>query len=252
LRLLSWNIRHGGGARLPKIVAAIGAHNPDVIALTEFRTKPGAELFAALKANGFPYIVSTNPAGSDNGIAVISRTPMHCTLPCPAPPENVVRWLDIDFPEYGFGLGVLHILVSVPGLREPRGASMRRFWDAVTIAAEARLHAPFLFVGDWNTGVRGVDEDGKTFICAQYFTKLSTLGWSDLWRHHNPGPTERTWYSKLKGGAPGNGFRLDHAFATPSVQPRVKGCRYSHAEREAQISDHSIMILDVAEAAGTI
>jgi exodeoxyribonuclease-3 len=57
---------------------------------------------------------------------------------------------------------------------------------------------------------------------------------------------ECTWYSKLKGGARGNGFRLDHAFATPSLVPRITTCRYSHVVREAEISDHSIMIVEIA------
>jgi len=38
---------------------------------------------------------------------------------------------------------------------------------------------------------------------------------------------------------------LDHAFATPALAARVQGCRYSHAVREAGISDHSAMIVDV-------
>jgi hypothetical protein len=76
-----------------------------------------------------------------------------------------VRWLDVELPEYSFGLGALHILCSVPGIRDPvRGAAKARFWDAVLRAAAARLHEPFLFVGDWNTGLRSIDETGKTFV----------------------------------------------------------------------------------------
>jgi exonuclease III len=111
-------------------------------------------------------------------------------------------------------------------------------------AAEARLHEPFLFVGDFNTGAHRLDETGKTFVCAEHFGKLSACGWTDVWRHHN-NDTEWTWYSKLKGGARGNGFRLDYCFATPSLLPRVTSCRYSHADREAGISDHSIAIIEV-------
>ena len=80
------------------------------------------------------------------------------------------------------------------------------------------------------------------------FAKLSAMGWTDLWRHHNPGITEYTWFSKFKGGARGNGFRLDHAFATPGLVARVQGCRYSHAQREAGISDHSLVIVEVEES----
>jgi exodeoxyribonuclease-3 len=94
--------------------------------------------------------------------------------------------------------------------------------------------------------VHRLDETGRTFVCAEHFGRLSTLGWTDMWRHHNPGIMECTWYSKLKGGSRGNGFRLDHAFATPSLVPRITTCRYSHAEREARISDDSIVIVEIA------
>jgi exonuclease III len=171
---------------------------------------------------------------------------MRRTRPCPAPPENAARWLDVDLPNFGFGIGLLHILCSVPKTKDQiTGEAKIRFWNAVLGAAETRLQEPFLFVGDWNTGAHRLDERGKTFLCAEHFTALSTLGWTDLWRHRNPDTTEWTWYSKFKGGARGNGFRLDHAFATPPLATRVQECRYSHLEREAGVSDHSIVIVEV-------
>jgi hypothetical protein len=129
----------------------------------------------------------------------------------------------------------------VPKLKDGvPGEAKTRFWNAVFGAAAARLHEPFLLVGDLNTGAHRVDETGKTFVCAEHFGKLSASGWTDMWRHHNPGATEWTRYSKLNGGARGNGFRLDHEFATPSPAPRITSCRYSHVEREAGTSDHSM------------
>jgi len=135
VKLLAWNIQHGGGTRLARIVEEISAYDPDVIALTEFRARPGLALCAAMKERGLPHVETTRPAENQNGIAVFSR---------------------------------------------------------------------------------------------------------------NPGVTECTWYSKLKRGARGNGFRLDHAFATPSLTPHIISCRYSHAEREAGTSDHSIVIVEIA------
>ena len=120
-----------------------------------------------------------------------------------------------------------------------------RFWNAILRTADERGHEPFLFVGDFNTGAHRLDEIGRTFACAEHFTKLSSSGWTDAWRDLNPGTTEWTWFSKFKGGGRGNGFRLDHAFATPSLRPRVTSCRYSHTEREAGVSDHSMLILEV-------
>jgi exonuclease III len=201
MKLLTWNIRHGGGARLPRIVEELAAYDADVIALTEYRTGPGKELRRALLERGWPNVETTDPPESENGIAVFSRTSLLRTRVCPVAPEHRVRWLDIDLPEYGFGVCVLHIMA----------------------AGSSKTHP----------------------LNAEQFGNLSALGWTDVWRHHNPGATEWTWYSTLKGGARGNGFRLDHCFATPSLLPRLTSCRYSHAERDAGISDHSIAIVEV-------
>ena len=245
MKLLSWNIQHGGGTRDVRIVSAIADHNPDIIALSEFRSKPGMALCQAFGANGWPHIVSTNPKGIDNGICVLSRVPLRGERAGSAPPENAVRWLDVDLPGEGFGFGVVHILTSLPGSKEPEGAAKMRFWDALLGAAEARVGEPLLLVGDFNTGAPLVDEAGSTFVCAEHFARLTALGWTDVWRHFHGKATEYTWYSLPRGGAPANGFRLDHAFATPSLLPRITACRYSHGEREQKVSDHSVLILEI-------
>ena len=247
MRLLAWNIQHGGGTRISRIVEEVSAYDPDVIAITEFRSMPGASLVTALRRKGLPNVETTNPTGNQNGIAVFSRTTIRPIRPCPAPPESLVRWLDIDLPEYGLGIGVLHVMAAGSSARHPLNVAKARFWDAMLLAAKARMQMPFLLVGDWNTGLHRLDETGKTFVCADHFGKLSTLGWTDMWRFHNPGVTEWTWYSKLKGGVRGNGFRLDHAFATPSLMKRITSCRYAHPPREARISDHSLLIMELAE-----
>lgn len=48
VKLLAWNIQHGGGTRLARIVEEIAAYYPDVVAATEFRAGPGVALCAAL------------------------------------------------------------------------------------------------------------------------------------------------------------------------------------------------------------
>jgi exonuclease III len=53
VKILSWNIRQGGGTRAARIMNSIISHDPDVIALSEFRTKLGALLCAKLAAMGW-------------------------------------------------------------------------------------------------------------------------------------------------------------------------------------------------------
>jgi exonuclease III len=126
-----------------------------VVAVTEYRAGPGFALCDAMKERGLPYVETTNPTGNRDGIAVISRAPIRLR-PCPAPLESQFRWLDIDLPEYGFSIGVLHIMAAGSSAKSPCTVAKTRFWDAVLHAAEARLPKPFLFVGDLEyRGARG-------------------------------------------------------------------------------------------------
>lgn len=244
MRLLAWNIQHGGGSRIGRIVEEIAAYDAEVITLTEHRDRPGCALARELRERGWPYVETTGPDGNQNGVAAFSRTPM-TRRPPPAESACTERWLEIDLPEHGFAVAALHIMAAGSSAKHPLNMAKARFWNATLAAAQERLAEPFLLVGDWNTGSQFLDETRKTYVCAEQFGRLSEIGWSDMWRRHNPGATEWTWYSRRKGGGRANGYRLDHCFATPSLAGRVTACRYSHAERDAGISDHSIMIVDV-------
>jgi len=229
------------------IVKALAEYDPDVIILIEYRTKSSAAIQKDLFGKGWVHIDSTRPERSDNGICVLSRIPFDRHGASLAPAENAIRWLDINFPSQGLGLGILYVPGSTSGSRSlPRGHVKRRFWDAVLSAAEARINQPFMFVGDFNTGLHWVDEREKTFFSADQFERLSTTGWVDSWRYFHGERLEPTWYSVLKGGVRGNPFRIDHAFVSPVLLPRLRDCRYSHSEREENISDHSILLVELA------
>jgi hypothetical protein len=52
MRLLAWNIRQGGGSRLPRIADALKRHDADIVVLSEYRVGPSApRLCAALHAH---------------------------------------------------------------------------------------------------------------------------------------------------------------------------------------------------------
>jgi exonuclease III len=244
MTLLFWNIQHGGGARIPRIVEEITAYDPDVIGLTAYRLKSGEVLAKSLREGGWIYRETTAEPPNQNGVAVFSRTPVLRVRPSSAPLGEEVRWLDIELPDFGFGIGLLHIMAAGGSRKSPKTIAKLAMWDAIVAAAEARRSQPFLFAGAWNTGTHRLDEPGSSFVGDGHFAKLTELGWTDLWRHDHPGSTEFTWYWKARG-VRGKGYRIDHAFASPSLLPRVRSCRYSHAEREAGISNHSLVIVEV-------
>jgi exodeoxyribonuclease-3 len=117
------------------------------------------------------------------------------------------------------------------------------FWSTLLAYASQALDRPALIVGDLNTGAPYRDEHRATLYCADQFAELETLGWIDAWRHFH-GPTRKEWswvYPKRRT----YGYRLDHAFCTPALVERLTSCRYSHREREARLSDHSLLLLDL-------
>jgi len=61
IKILSWNILHGGGRRMDAILDAIAGHKPDILTLQEVRWRsrnPDAREFtwiSAKRRNGFRY-----------------------------------------------------------------------------------------------------------------------------------------------------------------------------------------------------
>ena len=134
MKILSWNILHGGGDRRAAIGSVLACHNPDVIILSEVHSDTVVEVRPLLCMQAWEYCASTASDSAVNALCVLSRTPIVPRDSCPVPPENAVRWLDVDLPTHGFGFGALHIPTTL-GRREVDGGSKRRFWAAVVNAA---------------------------------------------------------------------------------------------------------------------
>jgi hypothetical protein len=76
MRLLAWNIRQGGGSRLPRIADALKRHDADIAVLSEYRGGLSApRLCAALHALGYRYATTLVPPPSCNGVLVAARRP---------------------------------------------------------------------------------------------------------------------------------------------------------------------------------
>lgn len=110
---------------------------------------------------------------------------------------------------------------------------------------EFLLSKPFhdtsvIVMGDFNTGLHRIDEVGATFHCANEFSRLPSAGLHDLWRHHvGEDARDYSWFSNA-----GNPFRIDHAFGSEAIVPRVQECRYDHSVR-GSLSDHAALLLTV-------
>ena len=131
--------------------------------------------------------------------------------------------------------------LNVFGLYLPGEKRKRPVFDFLLRLPERYLAGDSVLMGDLNTGRHHEDEAGATFTSAHQFDALLEQGWIDAWRTRNPEAREFTWFSRGYN----NGFRLDHALVSPALDGKIKEVRYSHAEREEGVSDHSVMVVDL-------
>ncbi len=136
---------HGGGKRIEQILRTVTQHSPDLIAFAEYRVAPGKKLVEALGHYGWKY------------------DEFH--------PRTRCAGFNLDFPDHGFRIGVLHIVCAGRS-----GDAKKRFWNAGLASAQRVRDDPFLFVGDLNTGSHWRDEAGRTFKCAEQFGQMTELG----------------------------------------------------------------------------
>jgi exodeoxyribonuclease-3 len=235
-RILSWNIRQGGGRRIPQISAAIAEHAPDIVVINELRNRTAPQLVDALTALGLRYTVSSGPTGTEYGILVASRWPL--SLEPPSRPNKVLRHglLEVRVEASELVIGALYGPMLSPA-HDP-------FWAAMIKHAQTRLQHQYLMIGDFNSGESFVDTETYQFSGCDQFVALRSLGFVDAWRATHGDRREYSWYSFGRGNVRLNGFRLDHALASPRLASSLSACRYSHGERDARLSDHSILLLE--------
>ena len=98
MRIVAWNIRAGGGVRVPAIGRQLQRWAPDVVALSEFRaTPPSGLLRAALADCGLVHQFTTaDPRRPTlNALLVATRWPL-VRIRLRAAPLERARWLAVS------------------------------------------------------------------------------------------------------------------------------------------------------------
>ena len=230
MRLLAWNIRQGGGTRLPAIAAALGRHSADVLVISEYRGgDSGERLRAAVSALGYVHHSSAVPPPGCNGVLIASRLPLVEHQPIAAGPLEAYRLVGVEIGAVLLcGVYMPNLLKKVP------------YWQRLIDSLAAHAGREALAIGDFNTCRPYLDEAGAIDATAHFMDLIEAIGFCDLWRRRNPERREFSWYSTR-----GNGFRIDHAFLSAPLAARAGDVRYSHDERQAGLSDHSPLVIDL-------
>jgi exonuclease III len=230
VRLLAWNIRQGGGARIGAIAAALSRHDADIVVLSEYRGgEAGLRLVEALAALGYRHTTGPPPPPGCNGVLIAARARLHAHRALSAELPEPYKLVWAEFP------GLRLCGVCMPNLKRKIP-----YWEALIDALGGAPDGSALAIGDFNTCRAYVDEAGAIDALAHYMDRIEAIGFCDLWRRRYPDGREYSWYSTR-----GNGFRIDHAFLSSALAARAGAVRYSHEERLARLSDHSPLILDL-------
>lgn len=246
MRVVAWNIRAGGGERAAAIARQLARWAPDVVALSEFRaTPPSLALAAAVAHAGLPHQLTTAQVAEPgvNALLLAARWPLR-RLRLRTAPREPARWLAAGVAAPSpLVVGAMHVPNRVSGRKYP-------FLDAVLTCARGWRQGPALFVGDTNSGRRGLDEEAPAFNAREegWIDALGACGWIDAFRHRAPAARAYTWHAPNGG----NGFRIDQAFVNAALLPRVAAVAHVWGRRgrggaRHAVSDHAALILDLAD-----
>jgi exodeoxyribonuclease-3 len=241
MRIVFWNIRAGGGARVARIARRLEAWAPDVVALCEYRgTPPSLALAGALAAFGLAHQRTTldprRPVA--NRLLVAARWPLR-RLPAPVRPAAPGCWLGVvvNAPRR-LTLAATHVPNRVTGHKDA-------FYAEVLGSLAPLAAGPALLVGDTNSGRPGLDEETAVFGPreAAWIETLERRGWLDAFRHLRPAARAYTWYSPNRG----NGFRIDQVFVNRALLPRLRAFRHDWGgrSRTRAPSDHAALVVDL-------
>ena len=243
IRIVSYNIRFGGGRRLERIADTIRAIDPDVAVLQEASNPAAVDRLAAL--SGLANLVC-RPGYS---VAVLSRWPMRHAW---HDPPRVRSFLEFEPPESDLRFFGLHF----PSGLSRRGENVRlRHVDALLAVTGSRADARTVLIGDLNSVGPGDEPlvarmpfwlrlllrfDGG--IRTDALQRLAVAGWADAFRRlhpDDPGFTLPATHPEV---------RLDYALVPESVLPRIRSCEPVPNDTQAPPgSDHLPLVLEIGD-----
>jgi endonuclease/exonuclease/phosphatase family metal-dependent hydrolase len=253
-------------ARIVEQVTALAAREPDVVALQEVTRRTVPVWRRAFALMGLAHVRSSlddadpvrSPASRrTTGVMLASRSPL----------TDLPEVLGVPWTETALGavtettVGPVELYcIHVPNAAN--GLVKVETLHAIRRGLAAAEPMPRVLCGDLNTPRRELP-DGTVISFARdshgrlrpdrgpdwdaaelgVVPGLQDLGYRDAYRAlHGYGATEPSWTWK-RIAEHDSGWRIDHIFASAQLRPIA--CRYHHAWREEQLSDHSALEADL-------
>lgn len=240
MRILAWNIQHGGGpARLPRIALALLEAKADLVALCEYRARRGGQLRGLLSDHGLSWQLTSEAAATDNAVLLASRYPIQPGPELAMGQHLRRRWATaiVNAPDARLAIAMVH----VPD--DTRASDKAAFWQG--LCAYARVHEGdgTIILGDFNTARREDIRSGFRTRCDAMIGQLAAFGFADAYSVANapasdesgaPSPRQRPRPVSWKGPL-NQASRIDAAYVSRPLRARIRACIYQgFEERPAQ------------------
>ncbi len=235
LGILTLNIANPSAARAKRLLDWLSAREEQILVLSETGTGQGTrDLLQRLAEAGWD-VRATNPVDGERGVAIatsLRASPRALGL------VDYLPWraeqLVID------GLDVIGLYVPSRDDSREKVERKRRFCAAVSGRLATAPPGDAVVIGDLNVLEPVHRPHYGTFRDWEYrfYDEFVVRGYIDAYRHVHPQSMEYSWVDYQ-----GSGYRFDHVFLSAALAGRIEACAYDHAPREAELSDHSALVL---------
>jgi exodeoxyribonuclease-3 len=258
MRIVTWNV-NSIRARLPRTLALLERHQPDLLCLQE--TKVTDELFPWAELAALGYHGAHLGQRGYNGVAMLSREPLAgVTKGFVGDPTDQARVISAEIG----GLRVTNLyVVNGEALTSPKYEVKLAWLTALSewLRSEHDPGRPHLLVGDFNIAPEDRDVHdpelwrGRVLVSDPERERLRSLldwGTTDLLRLRNQEGGIYTWWDYQQGAFHrGWGLRIDLALGTSPVAERLAAVTVDREERKATTgegkpSDHAPVIVELS------
>jgi exodeoxyribonuclease III len=242
-------------SRLDTVLGWLAGHSPDILCLQETKVQD-AEFPAAAFTDAGWHIVFKGEK-SYNGVAILSKALAdEVSFGLDSDPKDEPRLVHARF-------GTLHVVNTyVPQGREidhPMYAYKLEWFARLKRYFQKRFSAstPLLWCGDLNVARHPIDvsspETKKDHVCYHQavrdaFEDALSFGFTDLFRHHNPGLVDYSFYDYRAPFDPERkrGWRIDYVLATAPLAKKSVASAIDIAPRtRPKPSDHCPLFAEI-------
>lgn len=254
VRVMTWNIKTGGGDRLTDIITVIARERPDILMLQElrgFERRGGRRMRDVAEAVGMTPHLARSITGQP--VAVLVRPPLRLERPAS------VTWR-------------LHHAAASAVVPTPAGpltvvsthlnpfSPAKRYREAVWLAARRPARGLALIAGDLNgldpdtdhtatlaaqpSMFRRRHTDGDGVVDTRGLAAFAAAGYVDLWAKVGTG-TPLTVPTTRGGGREFSRMRLDYVLGSPAVAERARTSWVVRGDETEFASDHYPLRVDL-------